>query len=287
MLSTPNPPGDDFVPSRFCAPIRPRAEAAQRRRLHRDLAAAVEQQELVLHYQVRRSLVTGARTDMEALLRWPHPRRGMVPASTFIPLAEETGLITAIGGWVLLTACLEAARWPDPLVVSVNVSARQIADRALLGQVAAALDASGLNPERLEIELSESAAFSIDTDTLLTLSAIRDLGAGIGLDDFGANLASLSMLRRLPLTAMKLDRSLVRDLPFDREGAAIVHAVIEAAHALGLTVVAEGIETEPQLAFLSGCGCDEGQGFLFGRPVPAEALRREAPPPAPGGRLRA
>ena len=276
MLSVPHLTTDNCVPARFRATPRPRAEAAQRRRLHRDLAAAVEQHELTLHYQVRRSLLTGARTDMEALLRWPHPRRGMVPTATFLPLAEETGLITAVGGWVLLAACQEAATWPEPWVVSVNVSARQIADRALLSQVAAALDASGLNPERLELELAEATAVSVDIDTLLTLSAIRDLGAGIGLDDFGAGLASLTMLRRLPLTAMKLDRSLVRDLPFDREGAAIVRAVIDTAHALGLTVVAEGIETEPQLAFLSGCGCDEGQGFLFGRPLPPEALRLES-----------
>ena len=277
MLSAQNLPNEDFVPSRFRAVQRPRAEAAQRRRLQRDLAAAVEQEELVLHYQARRSLVTGARTDMEALLRWPHPRRGMVPTTTFIPLAEETGLITAVGGWVLLAACREAASWPEPWLVSVNVSARQIAEKALLGQVAAALDASGLNPERLELDMAESALLGIDTDTLLTLSAIRDLGAGIGLDDFGADLASLSMLRRLPLTTMKLDRSLVRDLPFDREGAAIVRAVIDAAHALGLTVVAEGIETESQLAFLSGSGCDEGQGFLFGRPVPPDRLQLESP----------
>ena len=243
--------------------------------MQRDLATAVEQEELVLHYQARRSLVTGARTDLEALLRWPHPRRGMVPAANFVPMAEETGLITAVGGWVLLAACLEAARWPEPWVVSVNVSPRQIAERALLGQVAAALDASGLNPERLELDLTESAAVDIDVDALMTLSAIRDLGAGIGLDDFGARVASLSMLRRLPLTTMKLDRSLVRDLPFDHEGAAVVRAVIDTAHALGLNVVAEGIETEQQLAFLSGSGCDEGQGYLFGRPVPPEALRLE------------
>jgi EAL domain-containing protein (putative c-di-GMP-specific phosphodiesterase class I) len=243
------------------------------RRLRRDLTIAVEQQQLVLHYQARLSLATGARTDLEALLRWPHPRRGMVPATTFIPLAEESGQITQVGGWVLLAACREAMRWPEPWVVSVNVSARQIADKALLGQVAAALNGSGLNPERLELDLTESTLLSIDVDTLLTLSAIRDLGAGIGLDDFGAGVASLSMLKRLPLTTMKLDPSLVRDLPFDREDAAIVRGVIETAHALGLIVVAEGIETEPQRAFLSGCGCDEGQGFLFGRPVAPEALR--------------
>ena len=272
MLPMPTIPPEDFVPIRFRSALRPRAEAAHRRRLQRDLAAAVEQQEFVLHYQARLSLATGACTGLEAQLRWPHPRRGMVPATSFIPLAEETGLISTIGGWVLLAACRAAAHWPKPWAVSVTIPARHIADRTLLAQVAAALDASGLNPERLELDLAESTLFDVDVDTLLALSAIRDLGAGIGLDEFGAGVASLTMLKRLPLTAVKLDRSLVRDLPFDREDAAIVRTVIDTAHALDLTVVAEGIETEPQRAFLSGCGCDEGQGFLFGRPAPAEAL---------------
>ncbi len=273
MLLTPPFPVEDFIPPRFRAVVQPRAEAARLRRLRRDLTIAVEQQQLVLHYQARLSLATGARTDLEALLRWPHPRRGMLPATSFIPLAEESGQITQVGGWALLAACREAMSWPQPWLVSVNVSARQIADKALLGQVAAALDASGLNPERLELELTESTLLGIDVDTLLTLSAIRDLGAGIGVDDFGAEVGSMSMLKRLPLTTMKLDPSLVRDLPFDREDAAIVRTIIDSAHALGLIVVAEGIETEPQRAFLSGCGCDEGQGFLFGRPLAPEALR--------------
>lgn len=273
MLPTPDFQAEDFVPRRFQATRQPRAEAARLRRLRRDLAVAVERQQLVLHFQARLCLTTGARTDLEALLRWPHPRRGMIPAATFIPLAEESGQITEVGGWALLAACREAMRWPEPWVVSVNVSARQIADKALLGQVAAALEGSGLNPERLELDLTESTLLGVDVDTLLILSAIRDLGAGIGLDDFGSSVGSLSMLKRLPLTTMKLDPSLVRDLPFDRDDAAMVRAIIEAAHALGLIVVAEGIETEPQRAFLSGCGCDEGQGFLFGRPVAPEALR--------------
>jgi EAL domain-containing protein (putative c-di-GMP-specific phosphodiesterase class I) len=276
MLSTLDPTSQELLPPRFRSPPRPRAEAARRRRLQRDLAVAFEHEELVLHYQGRQSLATGLRTDLEALLRWPHPRRGMMPAATLIPLAEETGLMTAVGGWVLAAACREAAGWPEPWVVSVNVSARQLADRSLLDQVAEALDGSGLNPERLELDLAESALVGVDVETLLTLSAIRDLGAGIGLDDFGAGIASLSMLKRLPLTTMKLDRSLVRDLPFDRDDAAIVRAVIDTAHAMGITVVAEGIETEPQRAFLCGCGCDEGQGYLFGKPVPAEALRLAA-----------
>jgi EAL domain-containing protein (putative c-di-GMP-specific phosphodiesterase class I) len=271
MHSPPDLPTEDLVPARFRTTLQPRAEAARLRRLRRDLAVAVARQELVLHYQARLSLATGACTDLEALLRWPHPRRGLVPAATFIPLAEESGQITAVGGWALAAACREAVRWRQPWMVSVNISARQIVERTLLGQVAAALDESGLNPERLELDVTEATL--LDVDTMLALSAIRDLGAGVGVNDFGAGIASLTMLKRLPLTTMKLDRSLVRDLPFDRDDAAIVRAIIDTAHALGITVVAMGIETEPQRAFLSGCGCDEGQGFLFGRPVAPEALR--------------
>jgi len=276
MFSIPDLSIDAPVPTPFRrAPGSP-AEAAHHRRLLRDLTAAVEQHSFVLHYQPRLSLATGERTGLEALLRWPQTRHGVVPAASFIPLAEEAGLITAIGGWVLLAACREAMRWPRPWVVSVNVSPRQIAEGALLGQVAAALDVSGLNPERLELELAESSLLGVDIDALLTLSAIRDLGAGVGLDNFGTGMASLSMLKRLPLTSMKIDRSLVRDLPLDGEDAAIVRAVIDTARALGFTAVAEGIETEAQRAFLAACGCPEGQGFLFGRPVPAEPLRSAA-----------
>jgi len=230
---------------------------------------AVEQQELALYYQARLSLATGTRTGLEAQIRWPHPRRGMVPPGTFLPLAEQTGRIPSIGAWVLQAACHEAAGWPDSAVVSVNVSSHQMAGQALLGQVASALEQSGLNPERLELAMAGTALPDLDIDMLLTLSALRDLGAGIMLNHFGTGFSNLAMLKRLPLTAVKLDHSLVRDLPGDHVDAAIVRAVIDAAHAMGLTVVAEKIESEPQRAFLSGCGCDEGEGLLFGQPAPA------------------
>jgi EAL domain-containing protein (putative c-di-GMP-specific phosphodiesterase class I) len=191
-----------------------------------------------------------------------------------MPLAETIGRSAALGGWMLGAACRNAASWEQPWTVSVRVLAQQIDRGLLLAQVAAALESSGLDPERLELELAESILLDVSLDKLLMLSAIRDLGAGIALDEFGAGLASLTMLKRLPLTAMKLDRSLVRDLPADRDDAAIVQAVIAAAHALGVSVVAEGIETEPQRAFLSGVGCDGGQGSLFSPPLPAGELRR-------------
>jgi EAL domain-containing protein (putative c-di-GMP-specific phosphodiesterase class I) len=251
-----------------------RAEAAERRQLERDLRNAARQDGFVLHYQPQTSLASGRMAGVEALLRWPHRRRGMVPPGSFIPLAERSGLITEIGGWVLRTACREAVGWPDEtILLSVNVSARQIQDQALLGQVAAALDASGLSPERLELELTESMLIDINIDLLLGLAALRDLGIGLALDDFGTGYASLAMLRQLPLSTLKLDRSLVRGLPGNAEDAAIVRAVVETGHVLGLHVIAEGIETEAQRAFLAGIGCDAGQGHLFSRPLPLAQLR--------------
>jgi EAL domain-containing protein (putative c-di-GMP-specific phosphodiesterase class I) len=208
------------------------------------------------------------------LIRWSHRRRSLVSPGFFIPMAEQNGLIVPIGAFVLRTACAEAMRWSDQeAVVSVNVSARQLADKALLGQVAAALEQSGLRPERLELELTESMLLHVDSDTLFALSALRDLGIGLALDDFGTGFASLGMLRRLPLTAMKLDRSLIRDLPNDREDVAIARAAVQTGHAMGLRVVAEGVEAEAQRDFLISIGCDECQGYLFARPMPGEDLR--------------
>lgn len=226
---------------------------------------------MVVHYQPRWSLATGAVTGAEALLRWPDRRRGLVPPSEFIPAAERSGLIHALGRWVLREACTEAASWHG-LAVSVNVSARQLRDGTLLDQVGDALAESGLAPERLELEFPEDVLLDCGTDLLLTLSALRDSGVGIALDDFGSGYASLSLLKRLPLTTLKIDRLLVRELPRSREEASIVYAATGAGHAMGLTVVAEGIETEAQRALLSGLGCDEAQGYLFSRPVPPAIL---------------
>jgi EAL domain-containing protein (putative c-di-GMP-specific phosphodiesterase class I) len=273
MFSIPDPSADGFLPVHVPARGVGRAEAARRRRLRQELATTARRHGFVLHYQPRLALDSGERVGLEALLRWPRPRSGVMPAADFLPLAEESGLITEIGGWVLLAACREAMRWPAPWMVSVNVSPRQLTEGALLGQVAAALELSGLDPERLELEVAEPNLLGFDVEALLALSAIRDLGAGIGMDNFGTGLASLSMLKRLPLTTMKIDRSLVRDLPRAVEDAAIVRAIVATADALGLTVVAEGIETEAQRAFLADCGCRQGQGYLFGHLLAAEALR--------------
>ena len=249
-----------------------RTPTVQRRQLDRDLRRAVSHGDLVVHYQPRWSLATGDLTGAEALLRWPDRRRGLVPPGEFIPAAERSGLIHALGRWVLREACTEAASWPG-LAVSVNVSARQLREGTLLDQVGDALAESGLSPERLELEFPEELLLECGTDLLLTLSALRDAGVGIALDDFGSGCASLSVLRRLPLTTLKLDRLLVRELPRSAEDASIADAAIGAGHAMGLTVVAEGIETEAQRALLSGLGCDEAQGYLFSRPVPPAILR--------------
>lgn len=262
----------DHAPRRYRLDPAERDAAIERRRLERDLAVAAQQGRFLLHFQPRVVLATGEMRAAEALIRWPHRVRGLVPPAVFIPIAERSSLILSIGGWVLRTACLQARLWPLPWAVSVNVAAQQVASGLLLGQVAAALEESGMAPERLELELTESQLIGVDAETLLALSAVRDLGVGLALDDFGTGHASLSVLKRLPLTAMKLDRSLLRSVPNDREDSAIVRAVIAMGHALGLTVVAEGIENEAQRAFLAGVGCDEGQGYLFSQPLPPERL---------------
>jgi EAL domain-containing protein (putative c-di-GMP-specific phosphodiesterase class I) len=253
-----------------------RAEATDRRRLQLDLKHAIAAGAFVLHYQPRVALATGTIIGAEAVIRWPHRRRGLIPPDRFIPLAEQTGLIGAIGAWALRTGCAEAAAWGnDRLTLSLNISPRQLQDGGFLEQVATAAEATGLQTESIELELTEATLLAIDDDTLLLLSVLRDIGVGLALDDFGTGYASLAMLRRLPLTTLKIGRSLVRDLPDNREDAAIVQAMVTTMHAMGLAVVAEGVETEAQCAFLAGIGVDAAQGYLFGRPVPAQRLREQ------------
>ena len=249
-----------------------RAEAAQRRRTHRDLLRAIEHEAFTLRFQPILSLRHGTVVGAEALLFWPHPRQGLIPAKSFLREVEPT---LRIGAWHLTQSCGAVAAglpWPDHWTVSVRISWQQLAKGVLLRQVAHALEHSGLSPDRLEIRLGEANLDDIDVDTLLTLSALRDLGVGLALDDFGTGFASLAMLKRLPLTAMKLDRSLIRDLPSDREDAAILRAIVTAGHALGLDIVADGIDTESQRAFLSASGCDIGQGALFSQHLTAAQL---------------
>lgn len=253
-----------------------KSDVCERRRMEQDIRHALAENGFVLHYQPRFCLATGALLGAEALIRWSHRKRGLIPAGSFIPLAERSGIINEVGAWVLATACREAAGWPAteagdvaPLV-SVNVSARQMMDDKLLEQVAAALDDSGLPPERLELEITEPVLLAGELETLLMLAALRDLGVGLALDEFGTGAASLFALKRLPLTAMKLDRSLVRELPHDDEDRAIISAVVSTGHALGLDLIAAGVETAAQQVFLAETGCDAAQGYFFSQPLTAD-----------------
>ncbi len=263
----------DGPPSRYRLKPDTRTEAAERRRMLRDLDAATREGTLLLQFQPRLALDSGAVVAAEALLRWPHRKHGLMSPRAFLPLAERVGRVPDISAWALSTACREAGTWRSSCPVSLTIPVTAIAAGALLAQVAAALEGSHLAPDRLEISLTEALLTDIDTEVYLTLSAIRDLGVGVALDDFGAGLASLAMLKRLPLTAIRLDRSLLRDLPANAEDAAIVRATIHAGHALGMVVVADGVESEAQRAFLAGAGCDMAQGSLFGGLLAAEQMR--------------
>jgi EAL domain-containing protein (putative c-di-GMP-specific phosphodiesterase class I) len=276
MRTIPFPDPAAPRPRRTAAPATAadtHAERAHLRRLRRDLSAATAHESFVLHYQPRIALASGRITGGEALIRWPHRKRGLMAAGSFIPVAEQSGLITDIGAWVLRAACVAAMQWASDVRVAVNVSARQLHDQELLRQIGESLELSGLPAERLEIELSEAILLDDDLNTLLALSAISDLGVGITLDDFGSGVASLSMLKRLPLEFIKIDRSLVRTLPDEAEDVAIVHAIVNTCHALGLGVVAEGVETEAQRSLLASMGCDQAQGYLFSQPLPEEQFR--------------
>jgi len=262
-----------------------RAQTLERVDLELDLRRALERDELRLHYQPLIDLRTDRVVGTEALVRWQHPTRGLVPPLAFVPLAEETGLILRIGHWVLQTACAQARAWQReqadgaPIVMSVNLSARQFSQAGLVDEVAALLAATGLPPQALELEITESVVMDETEAGIARLHALRDLGVRLVLDDFGTGYSSLSYLRRLPLDAIKIDRSFVMGLGTAEADARssdlpIVQAVIALAHALGIEVVAEGIETPEQLRLLRSLGCDRGQGFLFARPlVPAEAAR--------------
>jgi EAL domain-containing protein (putative c-di-GMP-specific phosphodiesterase class I) len=253
---------------RFRVATSARSAAADRRRREQELRHALIGGELAVCYAARLSLETGVLDAAEAVIRWPHRRRGLMPAAEFLPLAESAGLAAQVGGWVLLEACRAATGWQGGAVVCVDVAGTHVEQDGLLDQVALALETSGLPPDRLEIELSETGLTDCLDEQLLRLAALRDLGVGVALDEFGTGAASLSLLRRLPLTTVKLDGSMLRDVVVSREDRAILHAVIQAAHALGLTAVATGIETEDQRAMLAAMACDAGQGPLFGAPLP-------------------
>ena len=252
--------------------------ARKRLSLESALRNALERREFVLHYQPQIDLATQRVIGVEALLRWNHPERGLVAPADFIPLLEETGLIVPVGEWVLREACTQATAWRaaglPPLRVAGNLSARQLRHECFADTVAAALADTGMDPGDLELEITESAVMQQVEASIETLSRIHALGVRLSMDDFGTGYSSLSHLKLLPIDAVKIDRSFVHDIPGDEDDTAIVQAIIVLARTLRLDVIAEGVETKEQLAFLRAHGCDAMQGYLFSRPLPAEALRR-------------
>ncbi|TDX66576.1 diguanylate cyclase/phosphodiesterase [Methylosinus sp. sav-2] len=245
-----------------------------RRTMEADLRHALAAGEFEIYYQPLVDLLTNRIVASEALLRWFHPMRGSISPNEFIPLAEETGLITPIGEWVLREACREAASWPEPIGVCVNLSPAQFRSRSLVGSVLSALAASGLAPQRLELEITESVLLAENHANLAVLHQLRGLGVCISMDDFGTGYSSLSYLRSFPFDKIKIDRSFVKELPENQECGAIVRAVAGIGQCLGVATVAEGVETHEQLARLRAEGCTQMQGFLFSRPAPAAELRR-------------
>lgn len=257
---------------------RMRAGAKERLEMRNLLRHAIERKELVLHYQPKISVRTGELVGAEALIRWNSKEFGLVSPIRFIPLAEESGLIVPIGEWVLRSACEQAMQWKnrgmDRFVMAVNLSARQLRETDLLEKITQILNEVGLDPEFLEIEITESTFMDREANAISVLNDISDLGIRLAVDDFGTGYSSLSYLKQLPVQVLKIDQSFVRGLTSDEDDAAIVTAIVAMAKSLNLTVTAEGVETVEQLALLKDLQCDEYQGFLFSKPLPAEEFAK-------------
>jgi diguanylate cyclase (GGDEF)-like protein/PAS domain S-box-containing protein len=245
-----------------------------RRALELDLRKAVVNGEFELYYQPIIDVKTGMITSCEALIRWHHPERGVVAPLDFIPVAEETGLIVPIGEWVLRQACAEAARWPEHVTVAVNLSPAQFKSRHLVPTVISALATSGLPAARLELEITELVLLQDNEGAFAILHQLRHLGIKIAMDDFGTGYSSLGYLRSFPFDKIKIDQSFIRDLPHKLDSVAIIRAVVGLSSSLGITTIAEGVETKEQLISLTAEGCTEFQGFLYSRPQPATDMRR-------------
>jgi diguanylate cyclase len=248
--------------------------ASHRLALESDLRRAIGRHELRLFLQPIVEARSARISGHEALLRWQHPRRGVVAPGDFLPVAEETGLIVAIGEWALREACAWALASKRALPVAVNLSARQFSDPKLADTVAAALAHTGLPARLLELEVTESAAMHKTELTLGTFAKLKALGVSIVIDDFGTGHSSLYCLRRFPVDKLKIDGAFVSEVPTDAKQSAVVSAIVAMAHALGVQVTAEGVETEAQRRYLEQCGCDHVQGFLTGAPLEAEAAAR-------------
>jgi len=241
--------------------------------LEAQLRQAIEQGQLVLHFQPQVDLDARHIVGVEALVRWNHPTKGYIPAARFIHIAEESGLIIPLGDWVLRAACRQAKRWLDTGIefgcIAVNVSAPQLLRGTLRASVEAVLEETGLPPSRLELEINESFVMEQPGSTTEQFLALRKLGVTLAIDDFGTAYSSLAYLKRLPVDKLKIDRSFILDLPHDSNDAGVARAVIALGHSLQFKVIAEGVETEPQHEFLKSEGCDLGQGFLYSQAMDA------------------
>jgi diguanylate cyclase (GGDEF)-like protein/PAS domain S-box-containing protein len=249
--------------------------ALEKMQLETRLRRALERQEFLLHYQPKVSISSGEITGFEALLRWQRPDNGLIPPADFVPLLEETGLIVPVGEWVLDAACAQIRDWQraglEPVPVAINFSAHQFLQTGLDDMISGTLAKHGVDARWIEIEITESALMQNPEDAVIALRQIKALGISLSVDDFGTGYSSLNYLKRFPLDKLKIDRSFVRDIVADPDDAAITRAVVTMAHSLNLKVVAEGVETEEQLSFLSTHRCDEAQGYLLSRPMPAGA----------------
>lgn len=250
------------------------ARIIERRRLESDLRYGIKHGELRLHFQPRYRIADGQMVGAEALVRWQHPERGLIAPDTFIPIAEESGLILSLSDWVLETACACAAQWPDALFVSVNLSPTEFKRGNLMERVRHALQASGIEPARVELEITESVMLEDAVGALDVMRALKQLGIRIAMDDFGTGYSSLSYLRAFPFDGLKIDRSFLTRLEDSEDDQAIIHAIVGLGRALALTVTAEGIETAEHLAMLKAVACDEGQGYFLSRPLDIDAFNR-------------
>lgn len=253
-------------------------EAVKTMELKNDLRNAIIQNELSLYYQPKVNMVNNEIVGAEALLRWQHPKLGMVSPAEFIPIAEQSGLIHEIGSWVIKEAIIQNHKWREshlkPICMAINLSAKQFQKREFVDLIDRELNNADMTVSSLELEITESLLMKEDQQEQDILKELNDKGYKIAIDDFGTGYSSLSYLKRFTIDTLKIDRSFIRDIPSDQDDAEIVKAIVAMAHALRLTVIAEGVENEDQLAFLRQLNCDEIQGYLFSKPVPAEEFER-------------
>ena len=265
--------GDGRGTFRFFEPVMD-LQMQTRRVMEQDLRKALPAGEFELHYQPVVNLASNEISGFEALIRWNHPTKGMISPAAFIPLAEEIGFIVPMGEWVIRQACATAAQWPDHLHIAVNISAVQFRSPGLMQVITDALAASGLDPARLEIEITETVLLHNKEATLAVLHQLRELGIRIAMDDFGTGYSSLTYLQSFPFDKIKIDRSFVKDITENSGSLNIVRAVAALANGMGMTATAEGVETKEQLDSIASEGCTEMQGFLFSKPLPAREIER-------------